>query len=73
MIPNGVSGQSLQRFFTEHFLVPLIFRGDPSNGRCGDYFGMEDDPSEEVIVRPSFPGHISLSGYKGGSLCVVGM
>ena len=33
---------------------------------------MEDDPSEEVVVRPPFSGNISLLGYEDGSFCVIG-
>src|SRR5258707_12505760 len=72
MIPDGVLGQSLRFFFTEYFPMPLIFRGDASDGHCGDSLWVEDDPSEEVVIPLFLSGDVSLSGYKGGSLRIVG-
>src|SRR5258708_2742909 len=72
MVPNGVPRQPLRFFFAEYFPMPLIFRGDASDGRCRNSLWMEGDPSEEVVIPLFLSGDVSLSGYKGGSLRIVG-
>src|SRR5712692_2453630 len=51
--------------------MPLVFRGDASDGCCRDSFWVEDDPSEEVVILFLLPRDIPLSGYKDGSFCIV--
>src|SRR5258708_25847919 len=71
MVPDSVSRQSLRFLFAEHFFVPLVFGGDPSDRACRDCFRVEDDPSDEVIVCSSSPRDISLSRYKDRPFCVI--
>src|SRR5260370_12033516 len=72
MIPNGVSGEPLRLFFTEHLFVSLVFGWDPSDGCHRDLFRMKDDSSKEIIGCSLLSGNIPLSGYKDGSSCIVG-
>src|SRR5258708_13174189 len=52
--------------------MPLVFGGDPSNGCCGDLFGVEDDSSKKIVIYSSLSGEIPLSGDKNGLLCITG-
>src|SRR5258708_39074704 len=72
MIPDGVSGQPLRLFFTEHLFVSLILGGDPSNGCCRDLFRVKDDSPEEIVARSFLSRDILLSGHEDGSFCVAG-
>src|SRR5216684_816200 len=72
MVPDGVFGQSLRFFFAEYFLMPLVFRGDASDGYCRDSLWMKDDPSEEVTVPLFLSGDVLLSGCEDSPFCVIG-
>src|SRR5216684_392222 len=52
--------------------MPLVFRGDASDGCRWDSLWVEDDPSEEVAIPLFSSGDVSLSGHKDGSFRIVG-